>query len=121
MTHIDNGPGPGWNYGETAILHILHILASFLECKKAIFFKWPAMNRLWVYNVEFFFVASTHPVAPYILRRRQNSKKNVLWNTLLNRQHTAHVRQYGPSKRQSNIHPEPLQYLHEMCQTGNSL
>ena len=20
MTHIDNGPGPGWNYGETAVL-----------------------------------------------------------------------------------------------------
>ena len=37
MTHIDNGPGPGRNYGETAILHILHILASFLECKTAIF------------------------------------------------------------------------------------
>ena len=37
MTHIDNEPGPGRNYGETAILHILHILASFLEYKKAIF------------------------------------------------------------------------------------
>ena len=34
MTHIDNGPSPGRNYGETAILHIL---ASFLECKTAIF------------------------------------------------------------------------------------
>ena len=37
ITHIDNGPGPGRNYGETAILHILHILASFLQCKTAIF------------------------------------------------------------------------------------
>merc|ERR1712208_188533 len=39
MSHIDNGPSPGRNYGEAAILQILHILASFLECKTAIFFK----------------------------------------------------------------------------------
>ena len=52
MTRIDNGPGPDRNYGETDILHILHILASFLECKKVIVFKWPAMDRLWVCNAE---------------------------------------------------------------------
>ena len=44
----------------------MHILASFLERKKAIFF-----------------VALTHPVAPCILRGFQNSKKIVLWNTLV--------------------------------------
>ena len=37
MSHIDNGPSPGRNYGETAILHILHILALFLECKTPFF------------------------------------------------------------------------------------
>ena len=40
----------------------MHILASFLERKKA------------------FFVASTHPHHMYILRGCQNSKKVVLWN-----------------------------------------
>ena len=33
-------------------------------------FKWPVMDRLWVYNAENFFVGSTHPVAPYIQKRR---------------------------------------------------
>ena len=32
----------------------LHILASFLECKKAIFFKWPVMDRYTVYIAEIF-------------------------------------------------------------------
>ena len=48
ITHIDNGPGR--NYGETVILHIL---ASFLECKTAIFFKSFAMCHFTVYNAEF--------------------------------------------------------------------
>ena len=46
-------------------------------------FKWPAMDRLWVYNAEKFFVGSTHLVAPYIQKRGRNSKKVVLRNTLL--------------------------------------
>ena len=31
MSHIDNGHSPGQNYGETAILQILHIFVSFLS------------------------------------------------------------------------------------------
>ena len=54
MSHIDNGPSPGRNYGETAILQILHILASFLECKTAIFFKLFPKRQFTVYNAEIF-------------------------------------------------------------------
>ena len=37
MSHIDNGSSPSQNDGETAILQMLHIFVSFLECKTAIF------------------------------------------------------------------------------------
>ena len=46
-------------------------------------FKWPAMDRLWVYNAEIFFVDSTHLVAPYIQKQRLKAKKVVLRNTLV--------------------------------------
>ena len=54
MSHIDNGPSPVRNYGETAILQILHILASFLECKTPIFFKLFPKRQFTVYNAEIF-------------------------------------------------------------------
>ena len=83
MSHIDNGPGPCRNYGKTAILHILHNLASCSECKKAIFLNaWQWIVTLSI-TLRFFFMGSTHPVATYIKSRRRNSKQVVLRNTLL--------------------------------------
>ena len=29
-------------------------------------FKWPYQSHLWVYNADFFFVGSNHPMAPYM-------------------------------------------------------
>ena len=54
MSHIDNGPSPSRNYRETAILQILHIFVSFLECKTAIFFKLFPKRQFTVYNAEIF-------------------------------------------------------------------
>ena len=54
MTQIDNGPSPDRNYGKMAILQMLHILASFLECKTAIFFKLFPERQFTVYNAEIF-------------------------------------------------------------------
>ena len=54
MSYIDNGHSPGRNYGEMTILQILHILASFLECKTAIFFKLFPKRQFTVYNAEKF-------------------------------------------------------------------
>ena len=54
MSHIDNGPSPSRNHGEMAVLQILHILASFLECKMAIFFKLFPKRLFTVYNPEIF-------------------------------------------------------------------
>ena len=72
MSHIDNGPSPGQNYGETAILQILHILASFLECKTPIFFKLFPKCQFAVYNAEFFFVTSYNPIAWVVKRAKLN-------------------------------------------------
>ena len=72
MSHIDKGPSPGWNYGETAILQILHILASFLECKTAIFFKLFPKRQFTVYNAEIFFVTSYNPMAWVVKRAKLN-------------------------------------------------
>ena len=83
MSHIDNGPSPGQNYGETAILQILHILASFLECKTPIFFKLFPKRQFTVYNAEIFFVTSYNPIAWVVKRTKLNSKKGVMWDTLL--------------------------------------
>ena len=52
------------------------------------------MDRLWVYNAEFFFVDSTHLVAPYIQKRRLKAKKVVLRNTLV---FTSEYRYYAGS------------------------
>ena len=57
-----------WSFDPLAFL--LFCLSVFL------FLKWPAMNCLWVYNADFF-VGSTHLVAPYIKKPRQNSIKVV--------------------------------------------
>ena len=83
MTQIDNGPCPGRNYGETAILQILHILASFLECKTAIFFKLFPKRQFTVYNAEIFFVTSYNPMAWVVKRAKLNFKKVFFWNTLV--------------------------------------
>ena len=72
MSHIDKGPSPGWNYGETAILQILHILASFLECKTAIFFKLFPKRQFTVYNAEKFFVTSYNLIAWVVKRAKLN-------------------------------------------------
>ena len=85
MSHIDNGPSPSRNYGETAILQILHIFVSFLECKTAIFFKLFPKRQFTVYNAEIFFVTSYNPIAWVVKRAKLNSKKGVLWDTLVNR------------------------------------
>ena len=75
----------------------MHILASFLERKKAIFF-----------------VASTHPVAPCILRGFQNSKKIVLWNTLV-------LMENWPNKWQySKMGLKPIQKWKMLETKGNS-
>ena len=74
MTHIDNEPGPGRNYGETAILHILHILASFLECKTAIFSNRSLRVILLSITLNFF-VTSYNPIAWVVKRTKLNFKK----------------------------------------------
>ena len=61
--NIDNGPGPGRYKGETVILQMLHILASILECKSAIFFKLFPKQHFTVYNPEILFVTSYNPIA----------------------------------------------------------
>ena len=68
-----------------AILQILHILASFLECKTAIFFKLFPKSQFTVYNAEIFFVASYNPIAWVVKRAKLNSKKGVMWDTLIDR------------------------------------
>ena len=88
MSHIDNGPSPGQNYGEMALLQILHILAPFLECKTPIFFKLFPKRQFTVYNAEIFFVTSYNPIAWVVKRAKPNSKKGVMWDTLMWR-HTA--------------------------------
>ena len=88
MSHIDNGPSPSRNYGETAILQILHIFVSFLECKTAIFFKLFPKCQFTVYNGEIF-LTSYNPFAWVVKRTKLNSKKGVMWDTLLST-HTIH-------------------------------
>ena len=41
------------------------------------------MYRLWVYNAEFFLVASGHPFAPVIRPPKRNSKQVFFWDTLV--------------------------------------
>ena len=53
----------------------LHILASFLECKKAIFFKSFPRCHLLVYNAEIFFVGSSNLMAWVVKRTKLNLKK----------------------------------------------
>ena len=83
MSHIDNRPSPSRYYGETAILQILHIFVSFLECKTAILFKLFPKCQFTVYNAEIFFVTSYNPIAWVVKRTKLNSKKGVMWDTLL--------------------------------------
>ena len=105
MSHIDNGPSPGQNYGETAILQILHILASFLECKTAIFFKLFPKRQFAVYNAEIFFVTSYNPFAWVVKRPRLNSKKGVMWDTLVDTRGSSEasssLRPFGPVQKRA--------------------
>jgi len=52
----------------------LYILALFLECKKAIFFKSFPRCHFTVYNAEFF-ITSYNPIAWLVKRYKLNSKK----------------------------------------------
>ena len=61
----------------------LHILASFLECKKAIFFKSFPRCHFMFYNAEKFFVGSSNPMAWVVKRTKLNSKKVFFWDTLV--------------------------------------
>ena len=74
LIHLDPC-GPIW----TLLTHSDPFGSSLthVECKKAIFFKWPEPDRYTVYNAEIFFVGSTHPVAPYIKSPTQNFKKII--------------------------------------------
>ena len=51
--------------------YILHVL----ECKKAIFFKWPAQDRLWVYNSGIFLWAPLTQLH-HISRNGDDTKKS---------------------------------------------
>ena len=54
----------------------LHILALFLECKKAIFFKSFPRCHYMVYNAEKNFVGSSNPMAWVVKRTKLKSKKS---------------------------------------------
>ena len=61
----------------------LHILASFLECKMAIFFKSFPRCHFTVYNAEKKFVGSSNPMTWVVKRTKLNSKKSFFRDTLL--------------------------------------
>ena len=66
-----------------AILSILHIFASFSECKKAKNFKWDAQYRLWVYKFENLRNALYWQNKQSLQRGKPKSKIFFCWHRLI--------------------------------------